>query len=100
LSPEEDLFVTSTARGQQSLLALALLVLMFRRLGRFVALTEVPLPVIGHVRRGLRLAPSIEPIVGESTLYRDLAGGVTLFSAGLGVGATEKVDILGKRACP
>jgi hypothetical protein len=38
LSPEEDLFVTSTARGQQSLLALALLVLallvlMLRRLG-------------------------------------------------------------------
>jgi Domain of unknown function (DUF4158) len=70
LSPEEDLFVTSTARGQQSLLALSLLVLMFRRLGRFVALHEVPLPVIDHVRRGLRLAPPVEPIVGESTLYR------------------------------
>jgi hypothetical protein len=70
LSPEEDLFVTSTARGQRSLLALALLVLMFRRLGRFVALHEVSLPVIDHVRRGLRLAPSVEPIVGESTLYR------------------------------
>jgi Domain of unknown function (DUF4158) len=41
LSPEEDLFVTSTAQGQQSLLALSLLVLMFRRLGRFVALHEV-----------------------------------------------------------
>ncbi len=70
LSPEADLFVTSTARGQPSLLALSLLVLMFRRMGRFVALHEVPLPVIDHVRRGLRLAPSVEPIVGESTLYR------------------------------
>ena len=69
-SPEEDLFVTSTARGQQSLLALALLVLMFRRLGRFVTLHEVPLSVIDHVRCGLRLAPSVEPLVGESTLYR------------------------------
>ena len=51
-------------------MALALLVLSFRRLGRFVPLAEVPVSVVDHVRRGLRLAPLVEPVVSETTLYR------------------------------
>ena len=70
LGPDDDLFVSSTARGRQSALALALLVLSFRRLGRFVPLVEVPVSVVDHVRRGLRLAPLVEPVVSETTLYR------------------------------
>src|ERR1019366_3519743 len=66
----EIAFTWRTARGPASLRALAVLFKVFRRLGYFPALAEVPAVVVEHVRTILQRPPTVQPVVGENTLYR------------------------------
>ena len=70
LEPRDEAFVLGVARRRSSVLAVSLLLLMFRRLGRFVPLEELPPAVVDHVRRRLRVGPLVEPFVDPRTLYR------------------------------
>jgi Domain of unknown function (DUF4158) len=72
LTGEDDLFVTSRARGSSSLLVLAVLLKSFQRLGYFPRLDDVPEVIVDHLRQRLRLAPTTPLLVGRRTLYRHL----------------------------
>ena len=60
-SPDEAVWARERTDADEHLLAMAVLLKSFQRMGRFPKLAEVPEAVAGHVRRCLELDEAIVP---------------------------------------
>jgi hypothetical protein len=64
--PDEVVWAREVAGSDEHLLALAILLKAFNRLGYFPALDEVPAEVVGHIRRDLRLPEHVAPVYAST----------------------------------
>src|SRR5256885_4447603 len=68
---EERHFVSTMTRTAQNRLNLMLWIKLFPCLGYFPALSEIPAPLIDHIRKALDQAPDVVPeYENDRTLYR------------------------------
>src|SRR6266705_4498565 len=68
---EERRFVSTMTRTVQNQLNLMLWIKLFPCLGYFPALSEIPAPLVDHIRKALDLAVDVAPLYDlDRTLYR------------------------------
>ena len=69
-TPEDVVFVATTARGPSQKFALMILLKVFQKLGYFPAPQQIPGVIITHIRGVMRLPEDLVPDITPRTLYK------------------------------
>jgi hypothetical protein len=69
-TPEDVVFVSTTARGKSQQFALMILLKVFQKLGYFPAPQQIPEAIITHIRGVMKLPEDLVPDITPRTLYK------------------------------
>lgn len=69
-TPEDVVFVSTTARGKSQQFALMILLKVFQKLGYFPAPQQIPGAIITHIRGVMKLPEDLVPDITPRTLYK------------------------------